>query len=281
MKSMFRIIAVLFFIALAIVACKKDSTMDDPAQPQQEDQMYELGLILLPAEEYAKLPLAKTPALELKAMSAVVNLNTLPVGNQGGEGSCVAWGTTYAGRSDTWILKYPAPWSTSVNIFSPEYVYNQIKVNSDCGSGAYVLSALNLLKSEGVCTWASMPYTDVSCSLEPSEAQVAEAATYKISKFATVTRSVTDIKSFLASGYPVIVGGPVDRNFMNLKSGAVLTKRKGSLGGHCYCVVGYDDTKNAFKFQNSWGTSWASAGFGWIDYRYISSWWTELYVIYN
>ena len=108
-----------------------------------------------------------------------------------------------------------------------------------------------------------------------------EAAAYKISSYATVTRSVNAIKSFLASGYPVIVGGPVDRGFMNLRSGAVLTKRKGSLGGHCYCVVGYDDAKNAFKFQNSWGTNWASAGFGWIDYNYISSWWSELYVLNN
>jgi len=68
---------------------------------------------------------------------------------------------------------------------------------------------------------------------------------------------------------------------MNLASGAVLTTFDGnSLGGHCYCIVGYDDDKGAFKFMNSWGTSWATAGFGYIAYGYETTWWTEAYVVY-
>jgi C1A family cysteine protease len=213
-------------------------------------------------------------------LAASVALITPPVGNQGGEGSCVAWGTTYAGRSITWVKDHTAQYSFGTNIFSPEYVYNQIKVGT-CAGGAYTTTALNLLVSQGVCTWNTMPYTDVSCSTQPNATQKSEAGNYKIASYGTVTITTTAIKTLLSNGFPVIVAGPVDKGFMNLANGAVLTKRKGSLGGHCYCVVGYDDSKNAFKFQNSWGTGWASAGFGWINYNNLKDWWQEAYVLTN
>ena len=113
-----------------------------------------------------------------------------------------------------------------------------------------------------------------------TSAQKSAATAYKISGYSTVAINATTIKNFLASGKPVIVAGNVNNAFENLASGAVLTTFKGSsLGGHCYCVVGYDDTKSAFKFMNSWGTSWATAGFGYIAYANIAAWWSEAYVI--
>jgi hypothetical protein len=34
-------------------------------------------------------------------------------------------------------------------------------------------------------------------------------------------------------------------------------------------ITGWDDAKNAYKVQNSWGTNWGDAGFGWIDYQFF------------
>jgi len=129
---------------------------EEPILPQVEQNYFSLGCELLPVEEYAKIPVAKTPEVEIKA--TVLNLNVPPVGNQGGEGSCVAFGTTYAGRSIDWQASHPATWSQSVNIFSPEYVYNQIKVRRPCSSGSYVYKGLDLLKLQGVCTWTLQNY---------------------------------------------------------------------------------------------------------------------------
>jgi len=238
---------------------------------------HELGALMLPTDLYAKIPVA--PAIHLKSVQTVVNLNTPPVGDQGGEGSCVAWGTTYAARSIMWGKDHSASWNQSVNIFSPEYVYNQIKAKGSCSSGSYTVDALNLLKAQGVCTWTMMPYTDVSCKTKPNATQTANAANYKTGGYTTVLVSADAIKNQLAIGKPVIVAGPVDRNFMYLTGATVLGQRSGSLGGHCYCVVGYDDTKGAFKIQNSWGTTWADSGFGWISYTSITSWWQEAYVL--
>ena len=279
MKKFFAILLIVGFGGFLIYSCQKSSDQDLPTNDQtQVGELHSLGCLLLPTEEYAKLPEAKD--LGIVATKATVNLSVPPVGNQGGEGSCVAWGTTFAARSINWVKTHPASYSTSVNIFSPEYVYNQIKLGS-CSAGSYVTSGLNLLKSQGSCRWSVMPYTDVSCSTYPNTTQKTDAAKYKISGYSTVSRTTSAIKSQLAAGNPVIVAGPVNNAFMYLGYNQVLSTFSGSsLGGHCYCVVGYDDTKGAFKFMNSWGTGWGTSGFGWIKYGYESRWWQEAYVIY-
>lgn len=276
MKKLVLILALVGVGFFVMNSCQKATQADAKIEQEQVVNYHSLGCELLPAEEYVKIPVAKNPSVELKA---TVTINVPPVGNQGGEGSCVAWGTAYAARSIDWQASHPATWSTSVNIFSPEYVYNQIKLGS-CTAGSYVTSGLNLLKSQGVCRWSVMPYTDYSCSTYPNSTQKADAAYYKISSYSTVSRTTSAIKAQLAAGNPVIVAGQVNNAFMYLTANQILSTFSGSsLGGHCYCVVGYDDTKGAFKVMNSWGTSWGTSGFGWIKYGYESTWWQEAYVL--
>ncbi|MCL2102000.1 MAG: hypothetical protein FWH22_09850, partial [Fibromonadales bacterium] len=38
---------------------------------------------------------------------------------------------------------------------------------------------------------------------------------------------------------------------------------------HAMVLVGYDDSKNAFRVLNSWGTSWGDRGSIWIDYDFF------------
>jgi len=276
-KSIFTFFTIALIISVFISCTKENASLQ---QSGQDTPQYSMGCQLLPSAEYEAIPLA-TPEYELKALPLFINITSPPVGNQGGEGSCVAWGTTYSGRSIDWYVTYGnSSYSKTTNIFSPEYVYNQIKVTASCGSGAYVTTGLNLLKSQGVCTWASMPYTDVSCSTWPNSTQIEEAANYKISGYNRVSIIANTIKTWLSENKPVIVAGPVNSAFMNLKKDQILGKFTGrSLGGHCYCLVGYDDAKGAFKFQNSWGSNWATGGYGYISYTYIKSWFQEAYVI--
>jgi C1A family cysteine protease len=277
MKKIFAILLVAGMGSFIMNSCQKSADVK-LNNDQQVSTQYAMGCNLLSAEEYAKIPVAKTP--DVVITKAALTLNVPPVGDQGGEGSCVAWGTTYAGRSANWQAGHPASWSQSVNIFSPEFVYNQIKLSSSCLSGSYVTTGLNFLQSQGACRWSVMPYTDVSCSTLPNATQKADAANYKISGYSTVTRSTSSFKAQLAAGKAIIVAGQVNRAYQNLGNGVVLSTFSGSsVGGHCQCVVGYDDTKGAFKVMNSWGTGWASSGFGWIKYGYETTWWSEAYVI--
>jgi C1A family cysteine protease len=274
-KFPFVIFAVILIMSI-LVSCSKEN---GSLQNTQETSLYSLGCQFLTPAQYQALPAAQE--IVLKTLPTKVTLPTPPIGNQGSEGSCVAFGTTYAGRSIDWYITMKnTSYTQSTNIFSPSYVYNQIKVSTSCASGAYVTSGLNLLLSQGVCTWSNMPYVDGQCSAMPTAAQKADALPFKISSWGTVKIVTNTIKTYLASNKPVIVAGPVNMAFENLAPGKVLGKFTGtSLGGHCYCVIGYDDSKSAFEFQNSWGPTWASAGFGWISYNYITSWWQEAYVI--
>jgi hypothetical protein len=49
-------------------------------------------------------------------------------------------------------------------------------------------------------------------------------------------------------------------------------------GGHAMLVVGYDDSKKAFKLLNSWGTNWGDHGYTWVDYEFFRHVVTEAYV---
>ncbi|WP_320054049.1 C1 family peptidase [uncultured Acetobacteroides sp.] len=271
--------AAAILIAVAVfISCQKENSVsiDESVQPAT----HQLGCLMLPAETYMSIELKDASLSVLKAAPKVLTLNVPPVGDQGSEGSCVAWGTTYAGRSINWQALHQAAWSQSENIFSPEYVYDQIKVGS-CSSGSYVTDGLKLLVNQGVVPWSIMPYSDVNgCSLVPTVDQKTLAATYKVASYSRVSITSTAIKAALASGKPVIVAGPVNIAFMYLRGTSVLKNFTGrSLGGHCYCVVGYDDGKQAFRIMNSWGTSWGTNGFGYIGYSYVSRWWQEAYVL--
>jgi len=39
--------------------------------------------------------------------------------------------------------------------------------------------------------------------------------------------------------------------------------------GHAMLIVGYDNTKNAFKIINSWGTNWGDNGYSWVNYNFF------------
>jgi len=281
-KNLFRstmVLTVALVAMLVINSCQKDNESVAPLLAE-EVVPYSFGCNMLPEAEYAKIPVAKFESV--KTLPTSVNLVVPPVGNQGGEGSCVAWGTTYAARSTSYQNTNGGSYSTSTNIFSPEYVYNQIKASSDCNSGSYTTTGLNLLVNQGACLWNDMPYTDTDCDVMPNSTQTALAANYKISSYATVPVTVDAIKAQLAAGKILVVAGSVYGAYMNLGYDQVITTAKGRVyGGHCYSCVGYDDAKNAFKFMNSWGTSWATDGFGWIDYAIISKYWREAYVVYE
>jgi C1A family cysteine protease len=57
------------------------------------------------------------------------------------------------------------------------------------------------------------------------------------------------------------------------KSGVIPVpgKNDSMLGGHAVMAVGYDDSKQAIIFRNSWGSSWGQAGYGELPYTFLES----------
>ena len=210
------------------------------------------------------LPPAPTPAN--------FSLQMPPVQNQGGEGSCVPFATTYAARSAEQFYRSGAlNYSYSTNIFSPEFVYNQIKT-SDCGSGTGVVTALNFMISTGACTWQSMPYSGINgCSLLPTASQTTEAANYKIASYSKIVSSdIAAIKTMIVNKHPVVITVATDQTFWDAQPGFIWKSYTNSPGvSHSLVICGYDDAKHAYKVMNSWGTAWGEMGFSWIDYDFL------------
>jgi len=119
------------------------------------------------------------------SVPAKVDLSCPPVADQGNEGSCVAWATTYYARSIEQYYKTGATsYSNNANVFSTEYVYNQTKVS--CEGGVSIQKCLDLLKLQGVCLYSSMANIDGDCSTQPNSSQISEAANYKIDGYSKI-----------------------------------------------------------------------------------------------
>jgi C1A family cysteine protease len=78
------------------------------------------------------------------------------------------------------------------------------------------------------------------------------------------------IKQRLSEKKPLVFGAFVDDSFSYWSGSDVMTANDifdgSESGGHAMTIVGYDDTKNAFRIVNSWANTWGDNGFAWISY---------------
>ncbi|MFD2573578.1 C1 family peptidase [Spirosoma soli] len=305
LRPVLRLFAFLFLIGIMLVECKKgeDTPVTPTPQPSTQIKPGEnvgLGANLLPKEAYQALPLLKDPLVgariaadKLPNLPATYELtaNMPPVDNQGMQGSCTAWAVAYAARSYfNKVAKqanYTAPDGkpNQEALFSPAFVYNQVKVNG-CANGSSIKDALDLLQTAGVCSLKDMPYSETDCSTQPTAEQKQKAAAYKIKKWARINISPATFRRFLYFDYPIIFASTLDNNFMRLKekdaSGDYIWKSydaSSASGGHAMVLVGYDDQKKAFKLQNSWSDRWANKGYLWLSYDIVERAVQEAYVM--
>jgi hypothetical protein len=223
------------------------------------------------------VPIIPDSTIVLPASSTLpssISLAMPPVGNQGVEFSCVAWAVAQTRSAEQYFTSGSSTYNQSANIFSPEYIYNQVKLFSDCSSGTTITRCLALLQSQGVCTWQTLPYSSQNgCSLLPNETQIAEASKYKISSYVQIlTSDQVAIKTMLSQKHPLVTWSSIDDNFLNAKAGFIWKYFSGTYGTtHAYIICGYDDAKHAYLVMNAWGTTWGDAGYSWIDYDFFGN----------
>ncbi|CAN5578665.1 hypothetical protein BH11BAC2_BH11BAC2_15640 [soil metagenome] len=211
--------------------------------------------------------------------------------NQGQQGSCVGWGSTYAART---ILQARASEQDPNTVaFSPAYVYNQIHLE-DC-QGSYILKAMEVMQENGALPFEKFKYTDQDCNRKPNSMERKEASAFKIKGADRLSKNGDDyktdllaIKQHLVQGAPVVVGMMVGGTFMQEMLGQKIwipSKEDYDMrgfGGHCMCVVGYDDYMEggAFRIMNSWGEEWGEKGLAWIRYKDFDWFCKEAYGLY-
>jgi C1A family cysteine protease len=258
---------------VAVAAMFFGSTVAAGAEPGVSTTGHSLGMLPDTAQTLARVPAHARMSVQA-VLPAKIDLsgNLPPIGDQGQEGSCVAWSTGYylasfqEGREHSWNLKDP------LHQFSPAFVYNQINGGADNGSSPS--AAFNLLQKKGVASLAAMPYRAGDYRTQPSANQNQDALPYTIGSWSYFQLGdVAGMKAHLAGGDPVSLSVPVYSNFAyptdpcNKPIGAPTGTY---YGGHQITLVGYDDTKQAFRFANSWGTGWGCQGYAWLSYSFVA-----------
>ena len=211
-------------------------------------------------------------------------------GNQGEQGSCVAWSSAYAAQT---ILTAAATHQDPNSIrFSPSYLYNQIRL--DGCQGSYLQKAMETMQRNGGVPLAQYPYNDQDCERMPSSSDVQAGRQNVIHGFTRLTNgdnvneiSVRAIKEHLAKDAPVAIGMMVGQSFMQDMMGRELWQPAAGdesgmgMGGHAMCVIGYNDNiyGGAFQIMNSWGPEWGKNGVAWVRYGDFKNYVREAYGI--
>ncbi len=248
----------------------------------QVNPAFTLGLQMDDAE-YDRLPMqsrfAGSKGMEELPASVSLRKWCPKPGDQGAIGSCVGWSSCYAALTIEYARQRGLTDRTKITeqAFSAMFAYNQVKRNDVlCDGGTRIPLLLDLLSKKGTCLHREFDVR--TCTRMPDDTLLMKAARHAIRDYQTLFQTadagdlkVQKTKQSLSGGKPVIIGVEIKYNFLDIKKDdPVWHPEKGLTlfaGGHAMCVIGYDDQRQAFEIQNSWGEKWGDAGYGWIRYE--------------
>jgi len=235
-----------------------------------------------PTATPTKTTISSTPTPILNLPTSVdLSQYDVPVGNQGGVGSCVAWAIDYSQRGwyatrDGYFNPLPSI-STGTGSFAPMYTYAQIVKGVNEGTDFEAHYAI--LESQGVDTRADYFQGDDDYTDQPVPSEITNAASYRISGYKNLIgypytgTTQQAIESAMAAGDPVVIGFEVYSNFSlaGPTSYYIDVPPAGSIdyGGHAVMAVKYD--KNGLWIQNQWGTFWGLNGYAELSWNFVNN----------
>jgi hypothetical protein len=191
---------------------------------------------------------------------------------------CTAWATAYCCLStqNARLRGIRSP-SDPINLFSPRFVYSQINGGSDEGSFIFRPtlgpsdSAVGLFRARGCSSNLLTPYipksqSSTGWSTLPDARSFVEAANYPLFQH-TKCETTDDIRYALVFGIPVVIGAYLEPAFRAHNGAGIYTWGGDKSDRHSMCIIGYDNTRQAFRVQNSWGEDWGDQGRFWVGYN--------------
>ncbi len=215
---------------------------------------------------------------------------TPAVGNQGQYGTCVAWATGYGLKTtlDNIDAKRTSAKNSSSYQTSPIDLWHGMRsgyassTSNQCGGSSFD-PAFKVLINKGAATMSVKPFTGqkMTCDGATPTGSSNKLGAYRLVAYTRELNgngpygmTAANLKAKLVEG-PLVVGAKLGENFMRWSNSAVITSDDPDSynGGHAYhamLVVGYDDSRKAFRIQNSWGaTEWGDNGFIWVGYNHF------------
>ena len=185
-----------------------------------------------------------------------------PVQNQRNCGSCVAFGCV-AAVEGTLRVKRNDP-NFAVDLSEAHLFYCHAAAQGrNCSNGWWVDPALNAFRDIGVVDEGCYPYTagDQACRVCGDwQKRVLKIPSWQL------LSTPADMKNWLSTKGPVAACFKVYEDFYSYQSGIYKHTSGDFLGGHCICVVGYQDPESCWICKNSWGKTWGEGGFFRIKY---------------
>jgi C1A family cysteine protease len=222
----------------------------NPEMVSDEDYLHEDGLFI----DIYKDGLNRVDALPTYFMGYYT-----PVRNQGNCGSCWAFGIVGA-------LECRKKMVTGSNYdYSEEYLLDCNSYGYSCSGGYF--SAHNDHKSpKGARLESCYPYVGSKGTCYSSSCSIAQQITswYYVGSSSSVP-STSYIKNAIYQRGGVAAAVYVDYYFQAY-SGGTFTRNAYGSPNHAILLVGWDDSKGAWRLKNSWGTSWGESGLMWIKY---------------
>ncbi|MDR3572849.1 MAG: C1 family peptidase [Anaerolineaceae bacterium] len=245
----------------------KHSYGNIPSKPDIRDDLYNFRTLGL--------------AQEALPISADLRKYCSPVRDQGQLGSCT-WESMTAFRE--FVERKVKVAKPTLSVLFGYYNTRCDEGTSDQDSGCELRDCWKQLQKTGTCLTKYWPYSIKKFAKKPS-ANAYSNSIYKISSYHALSSS-NDIKTCLASGWPVVIGFTVYDSFESdavAATGIMPMPKRGEqvLGGHAVVVVGYDDSKQWFIVRNSWGKTWGDKGYFYMPYQFVtaqnvSDMWTAL-----
>lgn len=186
------------------------------------------------------------------------------VKNQGGCGSCVAFGATASVESKVRIKKGAG---YAIDISEAHLFYCLKGDPNGCQNGWWPNAAYDNFKNSGVALENYFPYVgnQQACNVNSGW----QNQKVQIKDWKNIT-DIGQIKNWLANKGPMSACFEVFSDFYSYSSGVYTHVSGGSVGWHCVCVIGYDDNQRCWICKNSWGTNWGDNGYFKIRYGQCS-----------
>lgn len=256
------------------------------------------GLELGKREEVATVPYDTLKDRQYLLLSAKKKIEFLPpAADQMDQGSCVPFSLAYYLIS--YYEKMRGGYSYNIvnnvadrsRVFSPAFVYyavKDLKKSTDCESGISFLSAFDFVGSKGATKWIDFPYDGNGnhCPAPPEGSLYPKASVYSGYVFYRIKRELDNLKGYIQTGYPIIVGINTSKNMdrdgyrhKKLKGPFIWDPQRHDTDAyHAILCVGFDDTLQCFILLNSWGLEWGADGYCYVPYNVFFSRARELYI---
>jgi hypothetical protein len=201
-----------------------------------------------------------------------------PIIDQGQEQSTVSIATGYYQLGITKYYKLNSTaWSNSTNVTSPEYLYNIVHVGGTTCGGSSLTNNYNYLSANGTTFWSTLPYSNTNgCSSSTfTNAMRNDALRNKIVGYTgremvyTLDRGA--VKIALNNKKALVFVARMESTAYNSGPGFIWSQADGtSLGSTALTIVGFDDTKQAYKCATTWGPKRCDNGFLWVSYDHMT-----------